>query len=282
MSLPSESPSAPRAWIACWDGTAAAWQEDERDQSDPNAHNSGRLVQAQSHSMLPSPPAYVQYGGLPGDDAHKVLSASALETMFGFQFCTTLICDRGLIRNLPLDLMPPDESTPLASASTGNESGQQASGVDWKWVKSAIREGWSNPHVFVAPDPHGGHGLFAAAEIPACSLLGEYTGELLRDDGDAIADDYTINFPSMSSMRISALKHGSLMRFLNHEDAESATCSMASVMVDGCIHLCCFTRHRVLPYDALTFNYGPAYWKIRNLKPKTSAQSRSPREHDCT
>jgi len=256
--LTAHADLGPRAWIVCYDGSAIVWQEELQEEAHLYAAKPGRMIRAQAREaiLLPLPPMYIHYGGRPGDAAHEVVSASALEARLGFSLCATLISDPSIVRNLPLELFIPTK--PSLPAYTARQ---------WQEVKSAVRKGWTHPDVFVAPDSYGGHGLFAADAMSVGTLLGEYTGELVRDEHDQL-DDYAFNFPSLSgNLRVSARNHGSLIRFLNHETAESATCTMQSVMVDGCIHLLCFTRRQISPNDELTYDYGQAFWKARKITP---------------
>lgn len=154
-SDPDSSASEPQrmAWISCYDGALCAFDIHGR-----------RVLYSASGTWAPppQPPTHVHYGGPPGDVAHECLTRSALEERLGFCLHASLIVStRELLRNLPLLNLHPDCLPPELVAHALQQDAMAA----------AVREGQASSDVFVAPDAYGGHGLFAAAELPTMALV---------------------------------------------------------------------------------------------------------------
>jgi hypothetical protein len=250
------------AWLQCGQGGRHyAW----------DAYGRRMLRSACNEQLpLPEPPAFVHYGGAPGDESHQRLTSYELEALLGFELSASLcVHSPELLRNLPLENLDP-EALPSDLAPPD--------GLDTLALASHVRIGWSHPGVYVASDSYGGHGLFAAEALPPLSIIGEYIGTLARnmhscseEAEEAIQDMYVMRYPDTAGgLSLSARFSGSLSRFLNHAERGSATCNctIVAILVDGAFHLCVITSRAVCCREQLAFDYGRAYWDGRNLTPE--------------
>ena len=243
-NMEPRSPSDPRdrAWVACISGTpACAWDSRGR-----------RLLNTQP---LPAPhPAGVHYGGCPGDVAHRLLSAEDFGALLGFELsCSLMVLSPRYHREIPLHNLPEEA---LASEHVPPAAGPAAAEL-----RRLIRECASCPDLFVAPDAYGGHGLFAAAALPAHTYLGEYSGEVTRSKPfDGTVDEYIMRFPD-ASHHISGKASGSLQRFSNHSAAGTLAnnSAMRAVLVDGSWHMIQQTTRAVAAREELRHDYGPGF-----------------------
>ena len=133
----------------------------------------GARVRCEAESTRAEPPLHINYGGSVGDASHQLLARSAFEEQLNFNMSASLMIgtpelQRGLPlenlapEHLPEELMPPAE---LIGA-----------------LSDAIRAGHTPiSNFYIAPDAHGGHGLYAATELPRHAMLGEYVGALRRE-----------------------------------------------------------------------------------------------------
>jgi hypothetical protein len=261
VDIPSP-PSKPVAWLQCGpDGEYYAWDTLGR-----------RVVRSACASVapLPSPPAFVHYGGAPGDESHQRLTSCEFEAMCGFQLSASLcVHTPELLRNLPLENLDPD-ALPAELAPPA--------GLDVEALASHVRAGWSHPDVYVASDSYGGHGLFAAVALPPHSIVGEYVGTLARniyactdECSGEVQDLYHMRYPdSAGGLGLSARFTGSLARFLNHAETgrTACNCMVAALLVDGAFHLCVIATRAISCREQLAFDYGRAYWEGRHLTPE--------------
>jgi len=120
-----------------------------------------------------------------------------------------------------------------------------------------------------------GYGLFANADLPAGTFVGEYTGvlrQLSRQHRDH--NDYCLHYPtrfwSWNYMAIDALHEGNVTRFINHSDDPNL--DPKCLVVGRVLHLVFITKKFVPRDSQLTFNYGPDFWsktKTTNLNDMT-------------
>jgi uncharacterized protein len=117
---------------------------------------------------------------------------------------------------------------------------------------------WINPLV--------GYGVFAAADIPELTYIGEYTGVIRRRKrivGDSHNDyifGYTIG-PKETPYIIDAEKRGNFTRFINHSDEANIFSRWG--IYDSTGHIFLLTNRRIKQGEQLTYEYGPHYWKRR-------------------
>ena len=196
--------------------------------------------------------------GAPGDPNHRLLAASEAEEELKFTLMTTLVCvDTNLHRALMLENLPVD-AVPFELPHSQREG-----------LESAIRCGFSHLDVFVAPDAFGGHGLFAAADLPVHTVIGEYVGLLARgcqqtssapDAGDAVVDPYAMRYPCAcdSNLYISGRSTGSLIRFVNHAPKGSPECNtmIQPVFLDGAWHMALVAARKVKAREELCASAG--------------------------
>lgn len=262
MELAHARPRA-MAWIDCLGSTPCAW--------DPN----GRLTRYVENEWapLPKPPACVAYGGPVGDANHKLLDAPSLEAMLHFELIAVVVAaspelQRSLpLENLPMDALPAEFLPEVALHGT---------------FVDAVRGGLCDEAslVYVAPDAYGGHGLFAAVDLPKHALVGEYVGALHRGVCalDMEVDPYLMCYPSAPGALYLSGKHaGSLMRFVNHAPLgdPANNCKCVAILVDGAYHLCLVTTCAVAAREEFAFDYGPVYWTKQRSTCKTSTPAPS-------
>lgn len=243
------------AWLKCRDDSApSAW----------DAH--GRRFRHNNQGLpLPAPPEHVYYGGAPGDDAHERLRREEIEERLCFSLTASLVAETPeLLRSLPLHNLPPDA---LPAELVPPEHLHE-------WLTTAVRLGPADAsRVFVAPDAHGGYGLFAAVELPVHTLVSEYIGTLCRvtaSTGTYRNDGYVMRYPdSGGALFVTAKDAGSLARFVNHAPtgATANNCTCWTVLVDGAYHTCIVTTRAVAAREELAFDYGEAYWAARGGLP---------------
>lgn len=249
-----------RAWISCVSGVAAcAWDV-----------STGKRLKASA--PLPQPPCFVHYGGCPGDVGYERLSADALGAKLGFEMISSLIVlSPRYHRELPLYNLPED--------AISEQSLPPAAGPSTEELQRLIRQCVSNPDVYVAPDTHGGHGLFAAAPLPAYTYIGEYVGTLVsstphqgQDEShgsrgvEGEVDQYLMRYPDAAGRKyISGWRAGSLARFANHSASGNPDCNscMYVVLCDGSWHQIMLTTRAVCCREELRHDYGPQFWSGR-------------------
>jgi len=257
-----EARARPRAmaWIDCLGSTPCAW----------GPHGRLERYVEDEWAPLPKPPAYVAYGGPVGDAKHELLDASALEAQLHFELIAVVVAaspelQRSLpLENLPIDALPADFLPEVSLLGT---------------FVDAVRGGLCHEAslVYVAPDAYGGHGLFAAVDLPKHALVGEYVGALQRGVC-ALSDPYLMCYPSApGALYLSGKDAGSLMRFVNHAPLgdPANNCKCVAILVDGAYHLCLVTTCAVAARVEFAFDYGPVYWTRQRSTCKTSTPAPS-------
>ena len=215
----------------------------------------------------------MNYGGAAGDPANELLAAAVLEERCGFTLSASLVvaCPT-LHRELPLENLASDElPPPLRAPPDALEA-----------LRAAVRTGGGRApdDVFVAPDSYGGFGLFAAVDLPAAALIGEYVGTLSRETVHTCADAgarsatdrdaYVMRYPDVSgAVHLSARDAGSLMRFVNHAplSCRANNCTCWALLVDGAYHTVVVTTRAVAAREELAYDYGDSYWARRGGTP---------------
>lgn len=128
------------------------------------------------------------------------------------------------------------------------------------------------PPVFIAnAGKQVGLGLFAGADIPALTLLGEYTGIVRRKPFGSTKKNfysmcYPIGFFSVTSWIIDAEKQGNYTRFINH--SQNANTQVKSLLYEGLIRMVFVTNRKVLKGEQILTDYGDLYWKQLGITPK--------------
>lgn len=117
---------------------------------------------------------------------------------------------------------------------------------------------WINPII--------GYGVFADADIPEKSFIGEYTGIVRRiyrkyPDMNEYCFHYPTRFWSWNYFVIDALREGNSSRFINHSD--QANLQPLWLVNRGLLHLIFISNRLISKGTELTFNYGSDYWKHR-------------------
>lgn len=118
-----------------------------------------------------------------------------------------------------------------------------------------------------------GVGVFATRRIPAGTVLGLYSGQLMpkvRLNNAQISYSYQINItgPPRRHVTINSLERGNWTRFVNHHCDPNVNwgvrqnCGVNAVVV--------MTSRRVINVgDQLYVNYGEEYWRTQNRNKKT-------------
>ena len=204
----------------------------------------------------------MHFGGLAGDPEYELLERAVFEQRLGVALSASLVvATPELQRGLPLENLSPDN---VPDALRPPEAQLED-------LANAIRGGHTPIDSFyIAPDAHGGHGLFAATDLPRHMLLGEYVGHVRRETVacDYQSDAYLMRYPDVAgSLHLSAKDCGSLMRFVNHapaaHPANNATCW--AVLVDGAYHTVVVTSRAVRAREEVAYDYGEAYWASRGV-----------------
>ena len=113
----------------------------------------------------------------------------------------------------------------------------------------------------------GGHSL---RRLEAGDFLGEYTGLVkMRVEEPKTHDTYGCSYCAVEgcSVWLSAAKHGSLMRFINH--SSSPNCSLMYLEADdGVVHVIVVVMApQILPGEQLSLDYGVGYWSESSEQP---------------
>ena len=131
-----------------------------------------------------------------------------------------------------------------------------------------IREGYRAP-IYVKWTSDGvGYGVFAAEDLPAGTLVGEYTGVVTPKKEVKnrtwswkypIKGQFIDSFPT--DVSLDGGIHGNELRFINHSDDRNTS----PVFVhDGTRWVNCYYARKPIPKDReLLVNYGRRYWKTR-------------------
>lgn len=111
-----------------------------------------------------------------------------------------------------------------------------------------------------------GYGVFAEADIPEGSFIGEYTGVVRRlyrryPNPNAYCFRYPTRLWSLKYFAIDALHESNVLRFINHSDRPNL---LPLCAVDRrLLHQLLFANRLIPKGQQLTFDYGPDYWVRR-------------------
>jgi hypothetical protein len=207
--------------------------------------------------------------------------------MMCFSVAQIILCV--FMLNSPTVFSVKDVTEAVSVWRVGRDSASMIDAEFESWVQSrggvllefvdAVRGGLCHEAslVYVAPDAYGGHGLFAAVDLPKHALVGEYVGALQRGVC-ALSDPYLMCYPSApGALYLSGKDAGSLMRFVNHAPLgdPANNCKCVAILVDGAYHLCLVTTCAVAARVEFAFDYGPVYWTRQRSTCKTSTPAPS-------
>lgn len=140
-----------------------------------------------------------------------------------------------------------------------------------KLYKQQLAEGWTAPVYIKWIDPTLEYGLFADADFPQGTYIGEYTGvirRLYRKNPDH--NDYCMQYPtrwwSFNYYVIDALNEGNVLRFANHSDQPNM--QPLCVVDRGLLRMVLVTCKPVAKGEQLTFDYGADFW-LKRAKQKS-------------
>lgn len=126
-----------------------------------------------------------------------------------------------------------------------------------------------------------GLGLFAMAEIPQGTVLGEYTGVLSRrvseDDGV-----YGYGLPVVDpDLVINAKDFGNLCRLINHSEDEW-NAELITVHHEGMLHVVCRVVSDIVAGQQVLIHYGARYWRVESrCRVQLSRCGQSGRVHEA-
>lgn len=110
-----------------------------------------------------------------------------------------------------------------------------------------------------------GYGLYAEESLKAGSYLGEYVGEVRKNNHHTRISDYLYSYPVLDEIGRSYVidaENGSLTRFINHSTRPNLTPTYA--FFDGYYHLIFLVKTPIEKGEQLSYNYGRQYWTIRS------------------
>ncbi|MCB1119884.1 MAG: SET domain-containing protein-lysine N-methyltransferase, partial [Chlamydiia bacterium] len=97
-------------------------------------------------------------------------------------------------------------------------------------------------------------------------FIGAYTGlvhTLTEQEQNPYCFHYPTTFFFSQVLAIDAAKEGNLLRFLNHSNTPNL--QPAWGMDRNLLHLTFFTNRPIEKGEQLTFNYGPHFWRHRDV-----------------
>ncbi|MCB1107847.1 MAG: SET domain-containing protein-lysine N-methyltransferase [Chlamydiia bacterium] len=111
-----------------------------------------------------------------------------------------------------------------------------------------------------------GYGVYAVADIPANTYIGEYTGIVKRRNNRRNRfNDYIFSYDLCGKATrwcIDAKFIGNFTRFLNHSDHPNLTSRW--VIREGIAHIIFYSNRFIPKGTQLTYCYGPWYWRSRS------------------
>ena len=111
-------------------------------------------------------------------------------------------------------------------------------------------------------------GLFAAARIKKGTIVGHYSGKLLRECVVNCDSDYVFSFSDKAYAKwvIDGEKVGNHMRFVNHSKRVNLE---AVELYYGKLPRIVFVASRdIKEGEELLYSYGEEYWKTKGIKPE--------------
>ncbi|GLD99247.1 hypothetical protein PINS_up007965 [Pythium insidiosum] len=112
-------------------------------------------------------------------------------------------------------------------------------------------------------------GLFAVDAIDSGEFLGEYTGVVQAKQATTESHDpYGLCYPSVfegGQLYISALEYGNVIRCINHSSRPNAR--FLPMILDGVLHIFCFTTRAIQAGEQVFVDYGPSYWRCAGIEP---------------
>ncbi|MGM0440144.1 MAG: SET domain-containing protein-lysine N-methyltransferase [Chlamydiota bacterium] len=142
-----------------------------------------------------------------------------------------------------------------------------------KFYCREIQEGYVAPISIRWVNDQVGYGVFAEKNLKKHQYVSEYTGKVCRRQRflwpnlNAYCFSYPAKFWSWRSYMIDSKDKGNETRFINHSDSPNLEPLYA--LYNNVVHIILRVAKDVPQGSQLTFNYGKAYWRIRNKLPRT-------------
>lgn len=113
-----------------------------------------------------------------------------------------------------------------------------------------------------------GYGLYADADLPHKSFVGEYTGVVRQlsknhPNPNSYCFHYPTRFWSFKYYIIDSLEEGNISRFINHSSRPNL--QPLWLLNRGVLHLIFMTNQMIPKGTELTFDYGADYWIHRKM-----------------
>lgn len=122
----------------------------------------------------------------------------------------------------------------------------------------------SFPKLELLKTNEAGYGLFAKEDIPAFTLIGEYTGIVKKKPWESPKKNrylmqYPIGFFSLFTWVVDAKEQGNYCRWINHSKKKNVV--IQSFLYDGLIHLGIVSSEKIPRGRQILLNYGDLYWR---------------------
>ncbi len=113
-------------------------------------------------------------------------------------------------------------------------------------------------------------GLFAATSIKKGSVIGFYTGKLLKEDEVDVDSDYVFGFgePAYKKWLIDGQRVGNYMRFANH--SKKGNMEVVELYYDGLPRIAFIALRHIKEGEQLLYDYGDEYWENKGIIPDKS------------
>jgi SET domain-containing protein len=123
---------------------------------------------------------------------------------------------------------------------------------------------------FLEQGENVGAGLFFKEDVEKGSFIGEYTGEVRKNNRRYFEpiNNYCYEYPVTDSLNRSYVvdaTNGNLTRFINHSNLANLDPKYA--YLDGCYHIIFIAKRKIFKDEQAFYDYGKNYWLIRS-KPK--------------
>jgi uncharacterized protein len=118
-------------------------------------------------------------------------------------------------------------------------------------------------------DEEIGYGLFASADIPRSTFIGEYTGRVeLSPPFTSRSHDYAFQYPGRTwcgvAHMVQAAKAGNEMRFINHSQGPNV--EAVGLYCEGVVRIAIHSIGFIPKGDQLTLCYGERYWLAKRRR----------------
>jgi SET domain-containing protein len=110
-----------------------------------------------------------------------------------------------------------------------------------------------------------GWGLFAEEALKNGAFVGEYTGNVRKNDDHLSVNNYLYEYPIpdyIGRSHVIDATRGNLIRYVNHKT--HANLKPVYAFVEGIYHLILLAKQDIGKGEELTYDYGKTYWYVRS------------------